>query len=157
MSEEAQNGFLGPDLPAAEETAPGGAAKSPQEEGRATAPTPQEIAALKEEYPAYAKGGALPDEILRLRGEGMGLLEACRLHDLRATRERLERLRADFEAEKENRRNASATTGSVAGGDAVERGYYSSKEWDALPERVKAKLIRNGKIFDYMKKWGGKE
>ena len=71
-------------------------------------------------------------------------------------RRRYAELQAKYDAETANRANAQAALGSVSGGDAVERDYYTSQEWDRLPEHLRRKFIKNGRIFDFMKKWSEK-
>ena len=66
------------------------------------------------------------------------------------------RLKEQYDALLANRANAQASTGSVAGGQAYEKDYYTSQEWDRLPQNLQQKFIRSGRIFDFMKKWSGK-
>lgn len=77
--------------------------------------------------------------------------------ELESLRRRYEELQAKYDAEVANRANTQASLGSVSGGEAVERDYYSSQEWDRLPAHLRRKFIQNGRIFDFMKKWSEKQ
>lgn len=118
----------------------------------------QVLSRIKEEYPEFFESGKpeFPEEIEHLRENGMSVAEAVRAFDLKKTKERCAQLEKRLEIETENRENAAASTGSVAGGNAAEKDFYSSQEWDRLPPQSKEKLIRNGKIFEFMKKWSVK-
>lgn len=131
-------------------------------EGGETPAAPQAAAeeenlleAVKAEYPDAVRGGrlTLPAQAETLRQAGVDPLSALRLAEVQNSRAELERLRGELAAERANRANAAASTGSVAGGDACEKDYYSSREWDRLPAVQKDKFIRSGKVFDFMKKW----
>jgi hypothetical protein len=110
---------------------------------------------LLAEYPEVLKDGnfTLPDEVAAMTKNGMNALEAFRVYDLTRTKAQRDELNARLEAELANRSNAQATMGSLQGGDAVEKDYYSSKEWDRLPQKAKEKYIKNGKIYEFMRKW----
>lgn len=126
-----------------------------QAEPETPAPDPQAEAAACE-YPAYfGEGAALPEEVTALQTQGMGLLEALRLYDLKQTKETVKSLKAELEAERVNHRNAAASTGSAASGEAFEKDYFTPQEWDNLPKPLREKMIRSGKIFEFMKKWNG--
>lgn len=64
-----------------------------------------------------------------------------------------ELLLAKYEALKSNIDNRAASIGSLSGSDGVEKDFYSSQEWDRLSRRQKEKLIQNGRIYEFMKKW----
>lgn len=113
---------------------------------------------IAKEYPEYVKDGEvqLPPDALALHQSGMSMIDACRLADLKRTKEECQRLSAKLEALKANMANASASIGSLSGGEAPEKDFYTSQEWDKLPPKQKEKFIRNGKIYEFMKKWSGK-
>lgn len=113
---------------------------------------------VAKEYPQYVKNGAveLPPEALMLRGSGMSVIDACRAADLKQTKELCAKLSARLDALAANRTNASAAIGSLSGGDTAGKDYYTSQEWDRLPQNQKEKFIKNGKIYEFMKKWSGK-
>lgn len=113
------------------------------------------MAELLREYPEAAQEGKLsiPDEVAALVQTGMKPLEAYRLYDLKRTRSLCDELRARLSAREENRVNRLSSIGSLAGGDPAEKDFYTSGEWDRLSPKVREKFIRNGKIFDFMKKW----
>lgn len=113
------------------------------------------VEALLREYPEAMREGRLsiPDEVRQLEARGMRPLEAYRLYDLKRTRAQNDELRARLEASEANRRNERTSIGSLAGGDAPEKDFVTSKEWDALPEAARQKFIRSGRIFDFMRKW----
>jgi len=119
---------------------------------------PDETAQLANEYPDAAKDGEqnLPQEVMELREKGMSLLSAYRLYDLRQTKTKLAQAEAKFEAEVANRAAEAAATGSLAGGEAHVKDYYTSEEWDKLPHSIKERFIKSGRIFEFMKKWSGK-
>jgi hypothetical protein len=110
---------------------------------------------LLAEYPEVLKDGSLslPDEVAELTKNGMNALEAYRVYDLARTKTQRDEFKTRLEAEVANRSNAQTAMGSLQGGDAVEKDYYSSKEWDRLPEKAREKYIRNGKIYEFMRKW----
>lgn len=110
---------------------------------------------LAREYPQTVRDGklALPEKAEELVKSGMEPLEAMRLCELEQLRSDYGELRQKYDAELENKRNAAASTGSVSGGRAAEKDYYSSEEWDGLSEKTKEKFIKSGKVFDFMKKW----
>lgn len=121
------------------------------------APAREPDVRLEAEYPgAAAKGRAgLPEDIARMCGEGgMSLLEAYRLLDLRRTKALCAQLTERCRAQEENRQNARASTGSLAGGEAVERDYCGPGEWDRLPPALRRRFIQNGKVFEFMRQWG---
>lgn len=143
-------------------TQPAGTELQNEKEGGGQQPDSREenlplssVEAVGKEYPEYVRNGELllPQEVQELQKDGIGILEACRMEDLRKTKELAQTLQAELAAERANRENARLSTGSVAGGEACEKDYYSSHEWDKLPAGQKEKLIRNGKIFEFMKKW----
>lgn len=114
-------------------------------------------ARLTAEYPdAAAKGKAgLPEDIARMcDAEGLSLREAYRLADLRRTKARCGELAERCRIAEENRRNARSSTGSLSGGEAVERDCCGPEEWDRLPPELRRKFIRNGRVFEFMKQWG---
>lgn len=116
-----------------------------------------EDARLRAEYPEAAEKGmaGLPEDIARMCGqEGLSLLAGYRLADLRRTRARCDELAERCRAADENRRNALASTGSLAGGEAVERDDCGPGEWDRLPPALQRKFIQNGRVFEFMKRWG---
>jgi hypothetical protein len=115
----------------------------------------EETQKLLAEYPEVLKGGILtfPDEVLTMTKNGMNTLEAFRIYDLARTKTQCDELNARLEAELANKSNAQVAMGSLQGGDAVEKDYYSSKEWDRLPQNAKEKYIKNGKIYEFMRKW----
>jgi hypothetical protein len=117
-----------------------------------------EIAQFGVEYPEALQGGAavLPPEVMKLKAGGMSLVDAYRLYDLRRTKQEYVALKAQYDAELANKANAADAVGSVAGGQAYEKDYYTSQEWDKLPQNLKEKFIKNGRIFEFMKKWSGK-
>lgn len=119
----------------------------------------EETEVIKKEYPEYFKDGgfSLPQDVMELHDNGLGMLEACRAADLRRSKELNEKLSAKLLAQDANHTNAQVSIGSLAGGQAPERDYYTSQEWDRLPKNIKDKMIRNGKIYEFMKKWSGKE
>lgn len=110
---------------------------------------------LLAEYPEVLKDGnfILPDEVVAMTKNGMNALEAYHVYDLARTKAQRDELNARLEAELANRSNAQVAMGSLQGGDAVEKNYYSSKEWDRLPPNSKEKYIKNGKIYEFMRKW----
>jgi hypothetical protein len=114
-----------------------------------------EMATLSREYPEVLRGGTavLPPEVTELTSGGMKLLDAYRLYDLRRVKRQVAELQTKYDAELENRANAAAAVGSVRGGQAYEKDYYTSQEWDKLPQNLREKFIKNGKIFEFMKKW----
>lgn len=116
----------------------------------------EELGQLAVEYPEAAGNGGvnIPKEVLELKNGGMGLLEAYRLFDLRKTRAECRKLKEQLDTEETEKQNNEASTGSVAGGDALQKDYYSPTEWDRLSDAVKKKFIRSGKVYDFMKKWG---
>jgi hypothetical protein len=118
-----------------------------------------EMEVIKKEYPEYFKDGgfSLPQDVMELQKNGFGLLDACRYTDLKHTKELCAKLSAKLETQDANRANAQISIGSLSGGQAVERDYYTSEEWDRLPQKAKDKFIRNGKIYEFMKKWSGKK
>lgn len=118
-----------------------------------------ELEALLREYPEALKDGKLelPEEVKTLEKSGRPILEAYRVYDLKRTKAQCAELASLLEAERTNRSNDIAAVGSLSGGDAVEKDFYTSGEWDRLPEKTKEKLIRNGKIYQFMKKWSGNE
>ena len=120
---------------------------------------PGEFAQLLAEYPEALKNGKieLPKEAETLVKDGMSLLDACRLNDLNRTKAKCRELEDLLEAEKTNRSNAFAAVGSLTGGDAVEKDFYTSREWDELPAKTKENLVKSGKIYKFMRKWSGKE
>lgn len=121
-------------------------------------PNARELESLAQEYPAFAADpGSLPQEVRALRESGLSLLEACRLYDLRQVKGENKALQAQLAAQEANRANAQAAIGSLAGGQACEKDYYTSAEWDRLPKSLRETLIRSGKIFEFMRKWSGKE
>lgn len=134
------------------------AAGSQPERGAADDKEKQESEMIAREYPEYIKDGTvqLPPDVLKLHQSGMSRIEACRLYDLKRTKELCERLSAKLEALEANRANASASIGSLSGGDVPEKDFYTSQEWDRLPQKQKEKFIKNGKIYEFMKKWGGR-
>lgn len=113
---------------------------------------------ISKEYPEYIKNGIveLPPEVLLLHENGMDMLDACRIADLKRTKELCAKLSAKLDAQAANRANASASIGRLSGGETPEKDYYSSQEWDRLPQKDKEKFIRSGKIYEFMKKWSGK-
>lgn len=113
---------------------------------------------LAREYPQAVRDGrlTLPEKAENLVKSGMEPLEAMRLCELEQLRSDYGELRQRYDAELENKRNAAASTGSVSGGMAAEKDYYTSEEWDALTEKAKEKFIKNGKVFDFMKKWSAR-
>ena len=113
---------------------------------------------LAREYPQAVSDGrlTLPEKAGELVENGMEPLEAMRLCELEQLRSDYGELRQKYDAELENKRNAAASTGSVSGGRAAEKDYYTSEEWDALSEKAKKKFIKNGKVFDFMKKWSAR-
>lgn len=106
-------------------------------------------------YPEFVKNGelSLPQEVMEQKEQGESLTEAVMHYDLKRTKAMYEELKAKYDAESANRTNAQATMGSLAGGEAVEKEYYTSQEWDRLPQKLREKFIKNGKVFDFMKKW----
>jgi hypothetical protein len=114
-----------------------------------------EMQQLLSEYPEVLKNGSftLPSEVVDMTKKGMNALEAFRYYDLARTKAQRDELNARLEAELANRSNSNVSMGSLQGGDAVEKDYYSSKEWDRLPQKVKEKYIKNGKIYEFMRKW----
>ena len=114
-----------------------------------------EMATLSQEYPEVLRGGTavLPPEVTELTSGGMKLLDAYRLYDLRRVKRQYAELQTKYDAELENRANTAAAVGSVKGGQAYEKDYYTSQEWDKLPQNLREKFIKNGKIFEFMKKW----
>ena len=115
----------------------------------------EETQKLLAEYPEVLKNGILtiPDEVQAMTKNGMNTLDAFRAYDLARTKTQRNELNARLEAELANKSNAQVAMGSLQGGDAVEKDYYSSKEWDRLPETAKEKYIKNGKIYEFMRKW----
>lgn len=113
---------------------------------------------IAKEYPEYIKGGAveLPTDVLSLHQSGMSMIDACRLSDLKRTKEQCARLSAKLNALAANRANAALSIGSLSGGENPEKDFYTSQEWDRLPQNQKEKFIKNGKIYEFMKKWSGK-
>jgi hypothetical protein len=120
-----------------------------------TAENNDEMAALSQEYPEILQSGkaVLPPEVTELTSGGMKLLDAYRLYDLKRVKRQYAELQTKYDAELESRANAAASVGSVKGGQAYEKDYYTSQEWDKLPQNLKEKFIKNGKIFEFMKKW----
>jgi hypothetical protein len=133
------------------------AAGNPQPQ-RNIALSDNEKEVIAKEYPDYVKNGAveLPPEALSLFQSGMGMLDACRAADLKRTKELCTRLSAKLDAQAANRANAAASIGSLSGGEAPQKDYYTSEEWDKLPQKDKEKFIKSGKIYEFMKKWSGK-
>lgn len=76
--------------------------------------------------------------------------------ELSKAKETCRRLRAEIETLKANQLNSSRSVGSIKNADNGEKSYYSSKEWDSLDKSKKQKLIKNGKVFEFMKKWSVK-
>ncbi|HEX2938357.1 MAG TPA: hypothetical protein VHO66_05495 [Ruminiclostridium sp.] len=113
---------------------------------------------IASEYPEYVKDGKieLPDDVLSLKANGMNTLDACRTADLKRTKELCAKLSDELKAMTANRENIAASIGSLIGGQAPEKEYFTSQEWDRLPRRDKEKFIRSGKIYEFMKKWSGK-
>lgn len=130
------------------------AAPTPDDEFRAENNVPDaENEVLHKEYPRYFEKGVLPEEVSRMMDGGMKPLEACRLYDLHKTKAQCEELRARLAAQQANRENSDASLGALAGGDAAQKDFYTSREWDTLAPRQKEALIRSGKIYEFMKKW----
>lgn len=129
----------------------------PSQKGPDTLEASDPTEALRAEYPGYFRGGEahLPAEVQALVDGGLAPLEACRLDELRRTRGLCRELQARLDARQANRENEVASTGALTGGEPAGKDFYSSKEWDSLAPRQKETLIRNGKIYDFMKKWGG--
>jgi hypothetical protein len=117
-----------------------------------------EMEMIAEEYPEYIKNGKLelPEDVALLHKGGLDVLNACRFADLKRTKELCEKLSALLEAQKANAANAAASIGSLSGGCTPEKDFYTSQEWDKLPQKSKEKFIKNGKIYEFMKKWSGK-
>jgi hypothetical protein len=118
----------------------------------------KELGEIEREYPQTVRDGkvTLPDKAEKLVAEGMEPLAAMRLCELEQLRSDYGVLKQKYDAELENRRNFAASAGSVSGGSAAEKDYYTSEEWDALTEKAREKFIRNGKVFDFMKKWSAR-
>lgn len=120
-------------------------------------PAAETDARLAAEYPEAAEKGqaGLPEDIAQMCDtEGLSLREAYRLADLRRTKARCGELAERCRAAEENRRNARNSTGSLSGGEAVERDCCGPEEWDRLPQALRRKFIRNGRVFEFMKQWG---
>lgn len=133
------------------------AAQDPQPE-RDGAPNPSEMEAIEREYPEYVKNGALelPEDAAALVKSGVSPIEACRAADLKRTKELCAKLAARLDAILANSENKAASIGSLSGGAAPEKDFFTPQEWDRLPRREKEKFIKNGKIYEFMKKWSGK-
>lgn len=118
----------------------------------------KEMEAILREYPEFVEDGTfkLPDDVLALQRGGMSIIEACRAADLKRTKTLCAKLSARLDAICANTENRAASIGSLSGGKAVEKDFFTSQEWDRLPRREKEKFIKNGKIYEFMKKWSGK-
>jgi hypothetical protein len=114
-----------------------------------------ETEVIAREYPQFVKNGALelPEAARRMVADGVAPLEACRAADLQETKAFCARLESKLAALEEGRVNAAASIGSLSGGEAPEKDYYTAKEWDRLPGKQKEKFIKNGKIYAFMRKW----
>lgn len=126
-----------------------------QEAGKNRNLSGDELEKLAAEYPqAAGEGGVnIPGEVLELKNGGMGLLEAYRLYDLKKTRAECSELKQKLDAAAAEKRNGAASTGSVAGGNALQKDFYSPLEWDSLSPAVKRKFIESGKVYEFMKNW----
>lgn len=113
---------------------------------------------IEAEYPQYVKNGRpeLPVEAMELKKPGMKLIDAVRLFDLANTRLECEKLKQQLEAERANHINTDASIGPLPSGGG-EKAYYTPGEWDTLPKATRQKLIKSGKIYDFMKRWSGKK
>ena len=118
----------------------------------------EEKEAIAREYPDYLKDGELklPEDVVTLNKGGMDALTACRVGDLKRTKELCARLSAKLDADNANRANAAASIGRLSGGEAAGKDYYTSKEWDKLSKKEKEKFIKSGKVYEFIKKWSGK-
>jgi hypothetical protein len=123
-----------------------------------TAENSRETEMIKKEYPQCFQNGeiTLPDEVKTLCEQGMNVVEAFHAADLKKTREQNAKLEAMLAAKNANAENAAVSIGSLSFTDAPEKSFYSSDEWDKLPSKQKEKFIKNGKIFEFMKKWSVK-
>lgn len=151
MEEETRTAQPAPEVP----SKPANPPENPNPSDRAEPPAPD--ARLAAEYPEAAERGkaGLPEDVARMCDtEGLSLREAYRLADLRRTKARCEELTERCRAAEENRRNARNSTGSLAGGEAVERDCCGPEEWDRLPPALRRKWIRSGRVFEFMKQWG---
>lgn len=113
---------------------------------------------LKREFPeTLTDDGSvrIPSGVLALAEKGIDITDAYRLYES-GRRAATNTARAAEVNDVENL-NRAASTGSLAGGDAVRKDFYSSQEWDRLPAKIKENFIRSGKVYEFMKKWSEKQ
>lgn len=90
----------------------------------------------------------------RARSETQSLAEREKLEQTvgELTR-KVEELTAERDAREEGRASAQASTGPAAGEPAADRDFYTSEEYDRLPQARKDELFESGRIFQMMARW----
>jgi len=66
---------------------------------------------------------------------------------------KLAKFEAAEKAKASNAKAAAASTGALGGETANDPDFVSSSDWDKLSQPQKEKFIKNGKIYQFMKKW----
>lgn len=124
-----------------------------------------QLDAIIRENPEYLKDGkiAMPDEVkeaisdIMASGLADNIYSAHKIYmsdkAVKDSKKEIDELKATVEALKGNSANSAATTGGLATGPAVDQEFYTSEEYDRLPQEMKNKLIRSGKIDAIMAKW----
>lgn len=112
---------------------------------------------IREEYPDTIKGDKVnfPEGAVKLlsSGKAKSPLEALRLNHINELKAQLDGYKSKESAQQANTAGAAATVGSLSGGQAQEKDFYTSEEYNNLPEQAKDKLFKSGKIFELMRKW----
>jgi hypothetical protein len=120
---------------------------------------------LIRDNPEYYKDGkiSIPDEVhdalvnIMAANEGMNVTAAHKIYAsdkaIKDNRKEMDELKATVAVLTGNKTNSEATTGSVGSGPALDQEFYTSEEYDKLPQEARDKLIRSGKIDKIMSKW----
>lgn len=114
--------------------------------------------------PDYIKDGqiAIPEDVVngvaKIQAETGQDIYTSYMHyssqqQIKQLKQEIAKLTAEKEATQANEAAKKASPGSLGGEPANDNDYVSSEEWDTLPYSKKRKLIENGKIYDFMKRW----
>lgn len=94
-----------------------------------------------------------PEEVKADIAEGSSPIEAMQAYKMRELSKELDRMKKKETAGQTNAANAASSTGSMAGAPAADKDFYTSAEWDKLPFDKKQQFIKNGKVFQWQRKW----
>lgn len=72
---------------------------------------------------------------------------------IKALEKQVEELTATKKAEESNKKAAAASVGSLKSDPANDPDFVTSEQWDKLPREKKRELVKNRKVYDFMKKW----